>query len=54
MDQRKRVPQIPNLRPLIGLAALTAAYLQYYFLDVMLQVQSLPTLVLLPTTLGAG
>ena len=36
---------VPNVRGLIGLLGLTLAYLQFYFLDVQVQVLRLPTLV---------
>jgi hypothetical protein len=38
----------PQVREAIGLLALTLAYLQYYYLDVQLQIMSLPSVIVLP------
>jgi len=38
----------PLVREIIGLLALVLAYLQYYFLDVQLQIMSLPSVTTLP------
>lgn len=45
---RRALTRSPLLRQTIGLLSLTLAYLQYYFLDVQLQIVSLPSVIILP------
>jgi hypothetical protein len=44
-EQAKAWHEIQNGRELVGLAALAVGWLQYYFLDAMVQIASLPAVI---------
>ena len=47
-NPRRALTWSPLVRQTVGLLSLTLAYLQYYFLDVQLQIASLPSAIVLP------
>lgn len=48
LNPRRALTRSPLLRQTIGLLSLTLAYLQYYYLEVQLQIMSLPSVITLP------